>query len=78
MNFKTATDALTERITLAEIARACGAAVNSVERARLDATSRHYRQPPPSWQTAIAALARERAAVLLRLAADLEQSAVGE
>lgn len=71
MDFKTATDRLTARVTLADIAEACGSAINSIERARLDADSRHRREPPPDWEPALARLARERGIELLMLADDL-------
>lgn len=37
MGFRTATDQLIQCITLVDIAEACGSAVNSIERARLNA-----------------------------------------
>ena len=72
MNFKEATDVLTARVTLVDIAEACGSHPNSVERARLDPDSRNYREPPPNWQAAVARLARERGAALLELGSQLE------
>lgn len=73
MDFREATDRLIERVTLADIAEACGSAVNSIERARLEGESRHYREPPPNWKAAISRLARERGARLLHLADDLDE-----
>jgi hypothetical protein len=72
LNFKDATDQLTGRITLPEIAAACGASVNSVERARLNPTTSSYRNPPAGWPSGVAALARKRAGELLELAETLE------
>ena len=71
MDFRTATDRLTARVTLADIAEACGSAINSIERARLEADSRHRREPPPDWKPALARLARERGNQLLKLASEL-------
>jgi hypothetical protein len=71
MDFRTATDQLIQRMTLVDIAEACDSAVNSIERARLDADSRHHREPPPEWEAAVARLARERGQELLRLAEQL-------
>lgn len=68
MDFKTATDRLTERVTLADIAEACGSSTNLIERARLDSNSRHRREPPPNWKDALSRLARTRAQELLKIA----------
>jgi hypothetical protein len=56
MDVRTATDQLIQRITLVDLAEACGFAVNSIERARLDADSRHHREPPQTWESAVSAL----------------------
>jgi hypothetical protein len=74
VDFKKATDQLIERITLVDIAEACGSAVNSIERARLEPDSRHHREPPPDWVTAIERLARERGEKLLKLANQLREN----
>lgn len=74
MTFKEATDVLTARVTLVDIAEACGSHPNSVERARLDPESRNYREPPPNWQAAVARLARERGQELLQLADSVKTS----
>lgn len=71
MDFRTATDRLTARVTLADIANACGAAINSIERARLDPDSRHRREPPPGWKSAVARLACGRGMELLQLAEEI-------
>lgn len=73
MNFKAATDRLITRVTLPEIAAACGASVNSIERARMDPASGAYRTPPAGWELAVAKLARERSSELQSLAEDLER-----
>jgi hypothetical protein len=74
MDFKTATDRLTERVTADEIARACGVARNTIARARLDPSSSAYRSPPVGWQKVLARLARERGDEFYDLAAKLEPS----
>jgi hypothetical protein len=75
LNFRDATNQLTERITLPDIAIACGASVNSVERARLDPASKSHRNPPAQWRSAVAELARQRGEKLLKLAESLEREA---
>jgi hypothetical protein len=77
VNFKDATDELIGRVTLPEIAAACGASVNAVERARMDPKGSSYRNAPPGWEIAVARLARERGGDLLRLADALEAGASG-
>ena len=78
MNFKDATDQLIGRVTLPEIAAACGASVNAVERARMDPEGTSYRNAPPGWEIAVARLARERGGNLLRLADALEVGVRGK
>jgi hypothetical protein len=73
VDFKEATDRLTARVTLADIAEACGAHPNSVDRARLAPGSKNYRTPPPEWQNAVVRLARHRAHALLQLAEEVGQ-----
>jgi len=77
VNFKDATDELIGRVTLPEIAAACGASVNAVERARMDPNGSSYRTAPPGWEIAVARLARERGGALLKLADALEAGARG-
>jgi hypothetical protein len=73
LNFKEATDLLIQKVTVADIAEACGSHVNSVERARLSPDTRHYREPPPGWAAAVAGLARHRGQELIALAERLDQ-----
>ena len=73
MDFKTATDRLTERVTADEIAMAFGVARNTIARARLDPSSSAYRSPPEDWETVLARLARELSAEFRELAEELEQ-----
>ena len=74
MDFRDASNALTQSCpTLADIAEAAGVSDNAIRRARLDPGSGDsYRRPPDGWQGAVAKLARERAAELVRLAEELE------
>jgi hypothetical protein len=74
MDFKTATDRLTGRVTADEIARACGVARNTIARARLDPSSSAYRSPPVGWQKVLAHLARERGDEFHELAKELEKA----
>ena len=60
MEFKTATDILTRRITAEEIAEAASVSTSTIARARLDRSSAAYRSPPPAWQSALLALAKKR------------------
>lgn len=73
MDFKTATDLLTERVTADDIAEAFGVARNTIARARLDPASSAYRTPPDDWQTVLARLASERSLAFQQLANDLAQ-----
>jgi hypothetical protein len=59
MDFKTATDRLTDRITADDIADAFDVARNTIARARLDRSNPGYRPPPDHWQPVLAQLARE-------------------
>ncbi len=73
MNFKTATDRLTDRVTATEIAKGCGVVRNTVARARLDPASSAYRSPPEGWEKVLARLARKRCNELKALADELER-----
>jgi hypothetical protein len=59
MDFKTATDRLTDRITADDIAEAFDVARNTIARARLDRSNHGYRPPPENWQPVLAQMARE-------------------
>lgn len=74
MDFKEATDQLTACVRLVQLADELGVAENSVARARMDPASPNSRTPPPDWESAIAKLARARAAELLELAEELEDA----
>ena len=73
MDFKAASDQATAAcITLQDIATAAGVSHNAIRRARLKKNGDSFRSPPTNWQSAIAKLARERAAELVKLAEELE------
>lgn len=78
MDFKTATDRLTDRITADDIAEAFGVARNSIARARLDGSNPGYRPPPENWQPVLARLARERSRAYSSLAEELDGTTLGE
>ena len=74
MDFKEATDrAIGTCITLADVAAAAGVSHHAVRRARVAIDKTTYRTPPDGWEPAIAKLARERAAELVKLAEELER-----
>lgn len=70
MTFKEATDQLMAgRVTLREIAAACGVSENLAARARMDGEG--SRTAPKGWRAALAQLARERSGELAGLADEL-------
>jgi len=72
MDFKTATDRLTERITADEVAEAFGVARNTIARARLERSNPGYRPPPGGWEPVLARMAREWSRRFGALADELE------
>jgi hypothetical protein len=74
MDFKTATDRLTDRITADDIAEAFGVARNTIARARLDRANPGYRPPPEDWQPTLAQLAREWSRRLAELADQIQDA----
>ena len=74
MSFRVATDRAGEFVTHQQLADELGASVQSVRAARLDPDSPNFRRPPPSWEQALARLARKRAAELEKLADQLERN----
>ena len=77
VDFNEATDRLAACPTHDEVADAAGwTSVQTVRQARLDPSSTGYRRPPGGWEPVIARLARQRAAELVKLAAELERGAV--
>lgn len=68
-----ATDRLTARVTLHDVAEEAGVSHALVRQARLDRDHRNHRDPPRGWEAAVARLARKRAEELARLARELEE-----
>ena len=74
MDFKTATDRLTDCVTHGELARETGVSLASIRQARLSPDAAANRAPPTNWREVVVRLARRRAQDLNRLADELEQS----
>jgi hypothetical protein len=74
MDFKTATDRLTERITADDIAEVFQVARNTIARARLDRSNPGYRPPPEYWQPMLAQMAREWSRRFADLADELKNA----
>jgi transcriptional regulator with XRE-family HTH domain len=74
MDFKTATDRLTDRITADDIARAFGVARNTIARARLGQSNPGYRPPPENWEPVLARMAREWSRAFAEFAEELEHN----
>ncbi len=72
MDFNTASDRLTECITLSDIAKEANVSDASIRRARLEKGTKAYRNPPAIWRRAMARLARQRAKEFERLAKELQ------
>lgn len=77
MNFKQATDALLESVTLQDLADAMGISLQAVRQARSSEGSGSHRPPPSDWERAVAKLASRRGARLQRLAFELSKPAKG-
>jgi hypothetical protein len=60
MNFKQATDALLESVTLEDLAKSLDSSVQSVRQARAAEGSTAHRSPPKDWQAGVKALAHSR------------------
>ena len=71
MDFKKSTEELMAGMTRGEIADALGVSEATVRQARLEPSTKAYRNPPSGWETTLAKLARERAARLIKLAKTL-------
>jgi hypothetical protein len=72
MNFKQATDALLESITLEDLAKVMGVSVQALRQARTVEESMAYRTPPEGWERAVAELSLIRGGKLVRLAKALK------
>ncbi len=72
MDFKAATDALTDPIRMGTLAEELGVSPNLLFRGRLKPNGDSYRAPPAGWEQAAAKLARRRTKELEQLAQALE------
>lgn len=72
MDFKVATDRLTDRVSHEELAETLGVSVAAIRQARLSPEANAHRQPPPGWEKGVAQLARARSSELAVLADVLE------
>jgi hypothetical protein len=73
MNFRQATDALLETVTLEDLAKAVGASVQAVRQARAAEGTIAFRSPPPGWERAVHDLAVRQARHYERLASKLKK-----
>lgn len=73
MEFRDAVDQVRECPTRQQIADAIGVSIHSVVQAMLPEDSQGRRPAPAGWQSAVAGLARQRAAELVKLAGQLEK-----
>lgn len=60
MDFKTASNALFDRVSHKALASELGISVAAIRQSRLDVTSKAYRSPPKFWRRAIQSLAETR------------------
>lgn len=74
MNFKQATDALLESVTLDDLAKEMGISVQALRQARTAETSTAYRSPPPNWEKAIYDIAMRKERHFIALANRLKRS----
>jgi len=74
MDFKTATDALFERITHGDLAAELGVSIASIRQARLNNKSMAYREAPKDWERAIKVLAEGRIRHYHELVGQLDKS----
>jgi hypothetical protein len=73
MNFRQATDALLEAVTLEDLANAMGVSVQAVRQARVAEGTKAHRSPPPEWQAAVIELAEARAKAFSGLARQIRR-----
>ena len=68
MNFRQATDALLESVTLEDLAKAMGVSLQSLRQARATEGTAAFRSPPAGWALAVAQLAERQISHYKRLA----------
>lgn len=71
MDFREATDILMSPCGISHLARALGVSEATVRQARLPEGAKARRNPPKGWEDALAALAKERARLLLDTSAGI-------
>jgi hypothetical protein len=71
MNFKQATDALLESVTLEDLAEAMGVSVQAIRQARAVETSAAFRSPPPKWEIQVKRLAERQSRRFDRLVREM-------
>lgn len=74
MEFKKATDALFDRVSHEDLAKALGVSVASIRQARLDENALARRSPPKGWERHLKRLAEQKAEHFRRLAAKLNEN----
>jgi hypothetical protein len=74
MNFKTATDALFERISHEELAAQIGVSIPAIRQARLEVSAKAHRPAPRGWEKAVVELAENRIRQYHELIGTLEQN----
>jgi hypothetical protein len=60
MDYKTATDALFNRVSHEDLAEELGVSVAAIRQARLDVSAKAHRPPPRGWELAVIGLAENR------------------
>jgi len=77
MNFRQATDALLESVTLEDLAKAMGISIQAVRQARAADGTKAHRSPPADWEGAVIKLAEGRAKALTGLARQVRRKRWG-
>ena len=77
MNFRQATDALLESVTLEDLAGSLGASVQAVRQARAAEGTTAHRKPPDGWRAGIEKLASRQASRYKKLAERLSDPTNG-
>jgi hypothetical protein len=67
-SFRAVTDELFNKLGAEDLAGEIGCSLGAVKQARMDPSSRSYRQPPSGWQEAAQKLAEAQAVHFTRLA----------
>jgi hypothetical protein len=60
MDFKTATDALFDRVSHEDLALELGVSIAAIRQARLELSAKAHRPPPKNWEDAVVGLAENR------------------